>query len=85
MIRIFYLIWTLISSLLTTGLSFFYIRNEVSRGFPFSFAKEVLGQGGGQGISFEFKTFVVAFDIIFWWLIFSVLLVIIKNYIFEAE
>jgi ribose/xylose/arabinose/galactoside ABC-type transport system permease subunit len=79
MLRVFSLIWTLIVSLAVVGLSFFYIRGD-SRGFPFSFAKEITNGGNA---SFHVNGYLLTFDIIFWWLIFSILWVVLKNYVFE--
>jgi len=80
MIRVLLLLWTLALSLIVTGISFFYVRGE-AHGFPLAFAREVAGQGGG---SFKFNVWSAALDVIFWWLLFSILWVILKNYIFEA-
>lgn len=76
MLRIFSLLWTLLISLIVCGGSYFYIRGE-ARGFPFSFLKEM--ETGNFHISFWF----LIADIIIWWLIFSVLWIILKNYVFE--
>ena len=81
MVRIFSLVWTLMIALFTTGLSFFYIRG-VTRGFPFSFAKEVTDSYGAGHL--EINQFSIALDLLFWWLIFSVLWIVIKNYIIEV-
>jgi len=82
MIRIASLIWTLLISLLITSLSFFYIRGEL-RGFPFSFAKQVLDNGSGALLGYDFNIWLLAFDIVFWWLLFSILVIILKNYVFD--
>lgn len=81
MVRIFSLIWTLILSLLVTAISFFYIREE-KVGFPFSFATDTEGQGfAGTGIEINFWSLIL--DIIFWWFLFSILWLILKNYVFD--
>lgn len=80
MLRVFSLIWTLIVSLAVVGLSFFYIRGD-SRGFPFSFAREITN---GVKASFHLNGYLLTFDIIFWWLIFSILWLVLKNYVFES-
>ena len=81
MIRIYSLFWTLLVAVFITGLSFFYIRGDL-RGFPFTFSKQVIYQVDGN--RFEFNVWSAALDVIFWWLIFSILWIILKNYIFEA-
>jgi ribose/xylose/arabinose/galactoside ABC-type transport system permease subunit len=80
MIRVLSLLWTLALSLVVTGISFFYIRGA-ARGFPFSFSQEVAGQGSSN---LQFNSLSLIFDIVFWWLLFSVLWIILKNYIFES-
>jgi ribose/xylose/arabinose/galactoside ABC-type transport system permease subunit len=81
MIRISSLIWTLILSLIVTGISFFYIRGE-TRGFPFSFSKEI-GEGGFAESGFEVSSWSLVFDIVFWWFLFSIVWIILKNYVFD--
>ncbi|OGY21300.1 MAG: hypothetical protein A2126_02435 [Candidatus Woykebacteria bacterium GWB1_45_5] len=81
MIRVLSLLWTLVLSLIVTGISFFYIRSD-SRGFPFSFSKEIADQGSVGGLHFNFGSLVL--DVIFWWFLFSILWLILKNYIFET-
>jgi hypothetical protein len=91
MIRISTLLWTLLLSLLTSGLSYFYINSSGSHGFPFRFAQEATQSAAADlksGQAFEkvdFNYWVFALDIFFWWLLFSILLVIIKNYLFDTD
>jgi hypothetical protein len=80
MIRAFSLLWTLIVAVAITALSFYYINGE-TRGFPFAFAREV--EVGGY-LGFEYNTWTLIFDLIFWWLLFSILWVVVKNYIFDS-
>jgi len=85
MIRVFYLFWTLIAALLVTSFSFFYVSQEVRHGFPFSFAEQVQNGVIGGEILLKFNSWLLIFDIIFWWLLFSILLIIIRNYVFESD
>jgi hypothetical protein len=52
-----------------------------ARGFPFSFSKGSAEQISTNGV--DINAWSVILDVIFWWLIFSVLWIILKNYIFE--
>jgi hypothetical protein len=52
-----------------------------ARGFPFSFSKGTAEQISTNGV--DINAWSVILDVIFWWLIFSVLWIILKNYIFE--
>ena len=79
MIRVLSLIWTLFLALIVTGISFFYIRGN-ARGFPFTFSKEISDQVG----KFDFNVWSIALDVVFWWLLFSILWIVLKNYIFES-
>lgn len=81
MIRISSLIWTLILSLAVSGLGFFYIR-EGMRGFPLAFAEEVEG-GGLAGSGLDANIWILLIDIVFWWFVFSILWIILKNYVFD--
>ena len=81
MIRISSLIWTLILSLAISGLGFFFIK-EGMRGFPLAFAKEV-ENSGLAGTGFEGNIWILIIDIVFWWFVFSVLWIILKNYVFD--
>lgn len=81
MIRISSLIWTLILSLAVSGLGFFYIREEM-RGFPLAFAEEVEGSGL-VGSGFDANIWILLIDIVFWWFVFSILWIILKNYVFD--
>ena len=91
MLRVFYLFWTLIVSLLVTSFSFFYVSEEIKHGFPFTFAKSVEnGVNGVNGVNggevlLKFNVWTLLFDILFWWLLFSILLIIVKNYVFESD
>lgn len=85
MIRVIYLFWTLIASLLVTGFSYFYVSSGARHGFPFSFAEEVADGVVGGEILLKFNVWLLIFDIVFWWILFSILLIVIKNYVFESE
>ena len=85
MLRVLYLFWTLIAALLVTGLSFFYISGEAKHGFPFTFATEVKDGVSGGEILLKFNSWSLVLDIMFWWILFSILLIIVKNYVFESE
>ncbi len=82
MLRILSLLWTLMIALIVTGISFFYVRGE-SRGFPFTFSHENIEQVNGTS-SLNINYWSVVLDIVFWWLMFSVVWIILKNYIFES-
>jgi hypothetical protein len=62
-----------------TGVSFFYISEE-ARGFPFKLATQVTDVGD---FDFKLNTWGLVFDIVFWWLILSVLWLVLKNYVFD--
>ena len=82
MIRVLSLLWTLVLGIIVTGVSFFYIRGE-ARGFPFTFSRE---SGEQLDIAkFDFNVWSVALNVIFWWLLFSILWIVLKNYIFETK
>lgn len=83
MVRVLSLLWTLILSLLTTAVSFFYIREETRHGFPFTFAKDNFSADGSVGYDFNF--FSVAFNLLVWWILFSLVWLIVKNYVLEAD
>jgi uncharacterized BrkB/YihY/UPF0761 family membrane protein len=80
MLRVLSLLWTLMLSLVVTGVSFFYVRGE-NHGFPFTFSRGVTDQGTE---SLQFNAWSVVLDVLFWWFLFSVLWIILKNYIFET-
>lgn len=80
MIRVLSLLWTLLIAIIVTGVSFFYLRGE-ARGFPFSFSDGTAEQISANGV--DINIWSVALDVVFWWLIFSILWIILKNYIFE--
>jgi hypothetical protein len=72
--------------MLVTAVSFFYIRGGVDRGFPFTFAKETpVVVDGNTDLVFSYNYWLLAFDVIIWWLLFSVLWIIVKNYILELD
>ncbi len=83
MVRALSLIWTLALALAVTAISFFYVRDEIKHGFPFSFAKDTLTSDGTIGVTINYWS--VAFDILVWWLLFSLLWIIVKNYILEID
>ena len=81
MIRALSLLWTLLLAVIVTAISFFYIRGG-DRGFPFSFSAGTVEQIQANG--FQLNGWSVALDVIFWWLLFSMVWIILKNYIFET-
>lgn len=83
MVRVLSLVWTLGLSIAVTSISFFYVRDEVKHGFPFSFAKDSLNSDGSVGYSFNYWS--VFFDVLIWWLLFSLLWIIVKNYVLEMD
>lgn len=83
MVRVLSLIWTLVLSFGVTSVSFFYVRDEIKHGFPFSFAKDSLTGDGTTSFSFNYWS--VALDVLIWWLLFSLLWIIVKNYILELD
>ncbi|MDP2671867.1 MAG: hypothetical protein Q8P13_05455 [bacterium] len=83
MVRILALVWPLLASVLTSSLSFFYVNEAGTRhGFPFGFANDVV-RDGVQTLNFSIWSFV--FDLVFWWFLFSILLIVVKNYVFDAD
>lgn len=83
MVRILSLLWTMVAAFVASSLSFFYISAGGTRhGFPFSFAKEVVRDGS---VELSYNVISYMFDVIFWWFLFSILLIVIKNYVFEAD
>lgn len=102
MVKVSYLFWTLLVALVTSGLSYFYVRAEnfqAFHGYPLWFYKNLsLPLGGGgldgslvasslqRGINPDyFNWLLFSADLIFWWLIFSILLVILMNYVFDGN
>lgn len=83
MVRVLSLIWTLALSVAVSGLSFFYIHDEVKHGFPLYFVKDQLGVDGVT--SYNFNYWLLGIDILIWWLLFSLLWIIIKNYVLELD
>ena len=85
MLRVFYLFWTLITALIVTGLGYFYIRDEGRHGFPFAFATEVQDGVASGDLVLSFNALSLGANILFWWFLFSILLIAVKNYVFESE
>ncbi|HSX58464.1 MAG TPA: hypothetical protein VLE47_04315 [Candidatus Saccharimonadales bacterium] len=83
MIKALSLLWTLLLSVIVTAVSFFYIRDGVAHGYPFSYAKDSVNPDGTLGYSINY--FSVIFDILLWWLLFSLVWLIIKNYVLELD
>lgn len=81
MIRVYSLLWTLIAAVLVSALSFFYIRGD-GRGFPFSFSEAATSPVGAV-VDFQINFLLAAADVLFWWLVFSMLWIILKNYVFD--
>ena len=85
MLRVFYLFWTLIAALLVTGLGYFYLREVGRHGFPFAFATEIENSLEGGNLALSLNGCALVLDIMFWWLLFSILLIVFKNYVFESD
>lgn len=83
MVRVLSLLWTLFLAFITTAVSFFYIREETRHGFPFTFAKDVFEADGQVGYNINF--FSVFLNVLVWWVLFSLVWLIVKNYILEAD
>ena len=90
MIKVVYLFWSLLIGLFTTLLSYFYVRDESLYGYPLVYfriiesAETTSNQLIGQSLG-KFSYLVFLLDLIFWWLILSAVLVIVKNYILDFE
>jgi len=83
MVRILSLLWTFVASFVASSVSFFYIRADGTKhGFPFSFAKEVATDGS---IQIQYSLWSYVFDVVFWWFLFSILMIVIKNYVLEVD
>jgi hypothetical protein len=92
MIKVSLLLWTLLTGLITSGVSYFYVSDSLGHGFPFHFAQEAtrsasaaitISEKALPKVDFNFLIF--SLDLLFWWLLFSILLVIIKNYVFDSN
>lgn len=83
MVRVLSLVWTLVAALLITGLSFFYITNNSNHGYPFTFAKDITETSGLQGLLVNYWS--AALDALIWWFLFSILWIILKNYILQVD
>lgn len=77
MIRVGSLLWSLIVAVAVSGLSLFYTQNNKA-GYPFA---AIYQTETGESI-FNWTVFFA--DLIFWWLIFSILLVVVKNYLIDS-
>lgn len=88
MIKVNYLFWTFLIGLLASLLSYFYPQGSGLHGYPLTYYRLVESQstisnqlvGKWEG---NFNTLIFALDLLFWWLIFSTLLVIVKNYVLD--
>jgi hypothetical protein len=83
MIRALSLLWTLMLAAVITAISFFYVRDEVKHGFPFTFARDSFNSDGTVGYNVNY--FSVALDMLVWWVLFSLVWVIVKNYVLEVD
>ncbi len=83
MMKALSLLWTLLLSLIVTGISFFYIRDGVRHGYPFSYAKDAVNPDGSLG--YNINIFSIIFDVLIWWLLFSLVWLVIRNYILEVD
>lgn len=94
MIKVFYLLWTFLAAVLVTSLSYFYIKGNLTHGFPFAFAKDTLVNKNFNDLVMTtpdttiikgvINGWVFALDVFFWWILFSILLVMVKNYVLES-
>lgn len=92
MIKISSLLYSLLAGLSVSGLSYFYINSTGSHGFPLRFAQEAtqsasasLETSGGGVEKIDFSWLLFGLDLLFWWLLFSILLVVVKNYVFDND
>ena len=85
MLRVSYLFWTLIVALLVTGVGYFYITGLGKHGFPIAFATEIENSSGSGDLALSFNGLALAIDLLFWWVLFSILLIAVKNYVFESD
>lgn len=90
MIKISALLWSFLLALVVSGISYFYVTSNLGHGFPFHFAQEATQSASATLSTLEkalpkvsFNIWVFSLDLLFWWLLFSILLVIIKNYVFD--
>ncbi len=83
MVRVLSLLWTFVLAVLITAVSFFYTRGDLVRGFPFSFVSETVT--ANAEISYSFNYWLLFFDLFIWWVLFSILWIIIKNYVLELD
>ena len=83
MVRVISLLWTLALSIVVTGISYFYIQNVNSRGFPFYFTHEVIASDGSTVTTVNYWS--VALDVFVWWILFSMVWIIVKNYILQLD
>ncbi len=83
MVRVLSLLWTFGLAILTTALSFFYIQSEFRHGFPFTFATEIVASDGT--LAYKVNYWLIALDIFVWWLLFSMVWIIVRNYILELD
>lgn len=86
MVRVLSLLWTLLSSVGVTALSFYYVSEtaaEVRHGFPFSYARETVNSFGEEVVRFNYVSIII--DVVIWWVLFSLIWLIIKNYVLELD
>ncbi|OGY30440.1 MAG: hypothetical protein A3F35_01815 [Candidatus Woykebacteria bacterium RIFCSPHIGHO2_12_FULL_45_10] len=83
MVRILSLLWTLVAAFVASSVSFFYLSSDGARhGFPFVFAHEFTKDGVIQN---SYNVWSYVFDVVFWWFLFSILWIMVKNYVFETD
>ncbi len=83
MVRVLSLLWTFGLAILTTCLSFFYVQSEFRHGFPLTFSSEVVASDGT--LAYKTSFWLIAIDVIIWWLLFSMLWIMVRNYILELD
>lgn len=93
MIKVSYLIWTFLSAVLVSSLSYFYTKDGLTHGFPFTIATDRVVNNTYNGVIIrpediqivkeDINFWLFALDVLFWWILFSILLVMVKNYVFE--
>jgi uncharacterized BrkB/YihY/UPF0761 family membrane protein len=83
MVRVLSLLWSLALAFLVTSISFFYVQSDFRHGFPFSYAKEIVSDEGA--LTYDINYWSLALDVFIWWILFSMIWIIVKNYVLELD